>query len=69
MPLLDWTRTDLAAPVDAWRDLPAFLGTENGGLEIFMLGATRRRNDYPADVITQAASWFQSAHPMTTAPV
>jgi hypothetical protein len=32
MPLLDWTRTDLAAPVAARRHLPAVLGTENGGI-------------------------------------
>jgi mannonate dehydratase len=61
MPLLDWTRTDLAAPVDRGGTCLRFSAPRMAALEIFMLGRDAARNDYPEDVITQAESWFQSS--------
>lgn len=61
MPLLDWTRTDLAAPVSRGGTCLRFSAPKMAALELFMLGRGAARDDYPADVITAAELWFQSS--------
>ena len=61
MPLLDWTRTDLAAPVAGGGTCLRFSAPRMAAFEIHMLGRDAARDDYPADVLVQADIWFQSA--------
>lgn len=61
MPLLDWTRTDLAAPVARGGSCLRFSAPKMAALEIFMIGRDAARGDYPPEVITQAESWFQAS--------
>lgn len=61
MPLLDWTRTDLAAPVDRGGSCLRFSAPKMAALEIFMLGRGEARQDYLPEVVAQAESWFQAS--------
>jgi len=61
MPLLDWTRTDLAAPVSGGATCLRFEATRMAAFEIHMLGRRAAEDDYPADVLNKAAVWFQKA--------
>ena len=61
MPLLDWTRTDLAAPVAGGANCLRFDSVRMAAFEIHMLGRTEAADDYPEDVVTQSAVWFQQA--------
>ncbi|MCY0096319.1 mannonate dehydratase [Hoeflea ulvae] len=61
MPLLDWTRTDLAAPVANGGTCLRFSAPRMAALELYMLGRDAARNDYPADVIKAAERWFQAS--------
>ncbi|MCY0154601.1 mannonate dehydratase [Hoeflea alexandrii] len=61
MPLLDWTRTDLAAPVDRGGSCLRFSAPRMAALEIFMLGRDAARRDYLPEVVAQAESWFQAS--------
>lgn len=61
MPLLDWTRTDLAAPVATGGSCLRFSTPKMAALEIHMLGRDEARNAYPAEVVTAAESWFQAS--------
>lgn len=61
MPLLDWTRTDLAAPVARGGTCLRFSAPKMAALEIFMLGRGAARQDYLPEVVTQAESWFQTS--------
>ena len=61
MPLLDWTRTDLAAPVARGGTCLRFSATRMAAFELFMLGRAAAEADYPAEVRAAAAAWFQSA--------
>lgn len=61
MPLLDWTRTDLAAPVATGGHCLRFDAVKMAAFEIHMLKRAEAEGDYPDDVIQQAAAWFQAA--------
>ena len=59
MPLLDWTRTDLAAPVAGGGRCLRFDATRMAAFELFMLGRAAAEGDYPAAVRAKAAAWYQ----------
>lgn len=61
MPLLDWTRTELAAPVATGGHCLRFDAVHMAAFEIHMLKRTDAENDYPDTVIQKAAAWFQAA--------
>ncbi len=61
MPLLDWTRTDLSAPVKGGANCLRFDAVRMAAFEIHMLGRAAAEDDYPADVRAKAAAWFQGA--------
>lgn len=61
MPLLDWTRTDLAAPVARGGTCLRFSAPRMCAFELHMLGRTGAEADYPPEVVTQSAVWFQQA--------
>ena len=62
MPLLDWTRTDLAAPVAGGGSCLRFSAVRMAAFEIHMLGREAAADDYTSDVCQQAAIWFQYAN-------
>lgn len=62
MPLLDWTRTDLAAPVARGGTCLRFEAYRMAAFEIHMLGREAAEDDYPADVRQRAAIWFQQSN-------
>lgn len=59
MPLLDWTRTDLAAQVPGGATCLRFDAVQMAAFEVHMLGRKAAEADYPKDVLTKAAVWFQ----------
>ena len=61
MPLLDWTRTDLAAPVAGGATCLRFEATHMAAFEIHMLGRQAAEDDYDDAVRVRAAAWFQQA--------
>lgn len=61
MPLLDWTRTELAAPVARGGTCLRFSAHRMAAFELHMLGRAAAADDYTQDVRTQAAIWFQQA--------
>jgi mannonate dehydratase len=61
MPLIDWTRTDLAHPVARGGTCLRFEAHRMAAFEIHMLGRAAAEDDYPADVRARAAAWFQQA--------
>jgi mannonate dehydratase len=61
MPLLDWTRTDLSAPVLRGGSCLRFSAPKMAALELFMIGRDDARADYPAEVIAEAGKWFQAS--------
>jgi len=61
MPLLDWTRTDLSAPVAGGATCLRFEAVRMAAFEIHMLGRQAAEDDYGADVVAQARVWFQQA--------
>ncbi|MFN3825636.1 MAG: mannonate dehydratase [Pseudorhodobacter sp.] len=61
MPLLDWTRTDLAAPVARGGSCLRFSAPKMAAFEIHMLGRREAEEDYLPEVVQQAAIWFQRA--------
>lgn len=61
MPLLDWTRTDLAAPVAGGATCLRFEAVRMAAFEVHMLGREAARDDYPAQVLEKAAKWHEQA--------
>lgn len=61
MPLLDWTRTDLAAPLEGGGNCLRFDATRMAAFELYMLGRAGAEADYPVEVRQRAAAWFQQA--------
>lgn len=61
MPLLDWTRTDLAAPVARGGTCLRFSAPRMAAFEIHMLGHESARETYSPEAVTAADSWFQSS--------
>lgn len=61
MPLLDWTRTDLTAPTADGATCLRFDAVRMAAFEIHMIGREAAEQDYPHEVLTRAAIWFQQA--------
>jgi len=61
MPLLDWTRTDLATPVDTGGSCLRFSATKMAAFEICMLERNNAEDDYSSEVVSQARDWFQTS--------
>ena len=61
MPLLDWTRTDLAAPVARGGSCLRFEAGKMAAFELFMLGRAEAEADYTPEALRKAAIWFQQA--------
>jgi mannonate dehydratase len=61
MPLLDWTRTDLAAPVAGGATCLRFEAVRMAAFEVHMLGRQAAEADYTPQVLAMAAAWFQQA--------
>lgn len=66
MPLLDWTRTDLAAPMARGGTGLRFSAPKMAAFELFMLGRDAS-DDYPAEVIATAKTWFDGTDAQTRA--
>lgn len=65
MPLLDWTRTTLDAPVRGGATALRFEATEMAAFELHMLGRAEAEGDYPPEVIAKAADWAKQADQAT----
>ncbi len=61
MPILDWTRTDLAAPVANGGTCLRFSAPHMAAFEVHMLQRPGAEDDYSDDVLAAAAVWFQAA--------
>jgi mannonate dehydratase len=61
MPLIDWTRTDLAHPVARGGTCLRFEAHRMAAFEIHMLGRAAAEDDYLPEVRARAAAWFQRA--------
>lgn len=62
MPILDWTRTDLAAPVEAGGTCLRFSTPKMAAFEIHMLGRKEAAVDYDEDVLKKAAAWYSASN-------
>lgn len=61
MPLLDWTRTDLASPVRGGGTCLRFDAARMCALEMFMLEREEAEEDYPEEVRIRARRWFEAS--------
>ena len=61
MPLLDWTRTDLAAPVANGGTCLRFEASKMAAFELYMLGRAEAEADYTPEALQKAAIWHQQA--------
>lgn len=61
MPLIDWTRTDLAAPLPAGGSALRFDAVKACALELFMLGREGAEAEYSPEVLARAKAWFDGA--------
>jgi mannonate dehydratase len=61
MPLLDWTRTDLAAPVARGGTCLRFSAPKMAAFELYMLGRPEAEADYAPQALQAAAIWHQQA--------
>lgn len=61
MPLLDWTRTDLAAPVARGGTCLRFEASKMAAFELYMLNRAEAEADYTPEALQKAAIWHQQA--------
>ncbi|MDJ0638566.1 MAG: mannonate dehydratase [Paracoccaceae bacterium] len=61
MPLIDWTRTDLAAPVKGGGTCLRFDAVKMAAFELYMLGRDAAAGDYPDEVIGRAKDWHDAS--------
>lgn len=61
MPLIDWTRTDLAAPADGGATCLRFEARKMAAFEIHMLGREAAVNDYQPRTLVEAKAWFEQS--------
>ena len=61
MPVLDWTRTDLTAPVARGGTCLRFSAPRMAAFEIHMLGREAARDDYDAGTLQAATAWFEAS--------
>lgn len=62
MPLLDWTRTDLAAPVAQGGTCLRFEAHRMAAFEIHMLGRKAATDDYSPETVARATAWFEASN-------
>lgn len=63
MPLLDWTRTDLASPVARGGTCLRFEAVKMAAFEVFMVKRAGAEADYSPAVVERAKAWFDAATP------
>lgn len=61
MPLIDWTRTDLDAPVEGGGSCLRFSATHMAAFEIHMLQREGAQNDYLSQTLPKAKAWFEQS--------
>ncbi|WP_353861590.1 mannonate dehydratase [Azospirillum formosense] len=61
MPILDWTRTDLAAPVPGGGTSLRFNAFEHAAFDVFMLERPGAEDDHSPEVLARARAWFDKA--------
>lgn len=61
MPILDWTRTDLAAPVARGGTCLRFSAAKMAAFELHLLGREAARDEYHRDAVRDADKWFQKS--------
>ena len=61
MPILDWTRTDLAAPVARGGSCLHFSAAKMAAFEVHMLGRNAAQNDYHLDAVAAGTAWFEAS--------
>lgn len=61
LPLLDWTRTHLTAPVERGGTALRFSAPHMAAFEIFMLKRENATEDYPTEVCDGAEHWFANS--------
>ncbi|MFD2173866.1 mannonate dehydratase [Rhodobacter lacus] len=61
MPVLDWTRTDLQAPVARGGSCLRFEAYRMAAFEIHMLGREGAEDDYSPEVCGRAKTWFEAS--------
>lgn len=61
MPVLDWTRTELAYPLPGGGTALRFNAHEFAAFDCFMLERPGAEGDHPANVLARARSWFENA--------
>ncbi|KZM47571.1 mannonate dehydratase [Labrenzia sp. OB1] len=61
MPLLDWTRTDLTAPVSRGGSCLRFSAEKMAAFELFMIERPGAEQDYTAENIAAAKRWYETA--------
>ncbi|UPH72724.1 mannonate dehydratase [Abyssibius alkaniclasticus] len=61
MPLLDWTRTDLASPLPRGGTCLRFSAPKMAAFELYMVGRRGAEADYSDAVLAAARAWFAQA--------
>lgn len=61
MPVLDWTRTDLTAPLETGGSCLRFEAYRMAAFEIHMLGREEAEADYSPEVRARAKTWFEGS--------
>ena len=61
MPVLDWTRTELAAPLPGGGTALRFNAQEYAAFDCFMLARQGAEADQPPDVLARARAWIDRA--------
>lgn len=61
MPILDWTRTDLTAPVVRGGTCLHFSAAIMAAFEIHMLGRNAAQDDYHPDAVAAGTAWFEAS--------
>ena len=61
MPLIDWTRTELAQPLPHGGTALRFEAAQVAALDIFMLGREGASAEYSNDVTARAKDWFDAS--------
>ncbi len=61
MPILDWTRTDLAAPVARGGTCLHFSAAKMAAFEIHMLGRDAAQDDYHPEAVKAGTAWFNAS--------
>ncbi len=64
MPVLDWTRTDLAHPLPGGGTALRFNAHEFAAFDCFMLERPGAEADHPPEVLARARAWFDASRPM-----